>query len=298
MGPGAQRHVQSEQDPVQLPGRSAAGARAQRAGRLPLDLAAEAAPGHAAALGRQQRDGRGAQQERSVRHRHDTADDRSRRDRAPRAMAADGGAAEVSLCHRQHQGCRRGKAVRGVLRRLPWRQWPQLQRAGWHGSARMHRSEREGGRPVRPAGRQDHAHRIHRHRSAPARFLLLRPRGQSGDGLRGLPASLLPLSQDLRLRQHAARRHLAARALPAQRLGADAARPARTLFASARSSSIAATTSTTRPRSASSRTPGNRAAGSSSPTTPPSPAIRMRGTKESDTAPNSRPPRRTRWSSS
>ena len=48
-----------------------------------------------------------------------------------------------------------------------------------------------------------------------------------GDGLRRLPASLLPLSQDLRLREHAARRHLAACAVSAQRLGAHAARAAR-----------------------------------------------------------------------
>ena len=40
--------------------------------------------------------------------------------------------------------------------------------------------------------------------------------------------SLHALPQDARLRQPAARRHLAARPLPAQRLGADAARSART----------------------------------------------------------------------
>ena len=50
---------------------------------------------------------------------------------------------------------------------------------------------------------------------------------QPRDGLRRLSASLLPLSQDVRLREHAARRHLAACAVSAQRLGADAACAAR-----------------------------------------------------------------------
>ena len=57
--------------------------------------------------------------------------------------------------------------------------------------------------------------------------------------------ALLALPQDERLREPAARRRLAARALPAQRLGADAARPARAA-ASGRKRSSAATTSTTR----------------------------------------------------
>ena len=43
----------------------------------------------------------------------------------------------------------------------------------------------------------------------------------------GYPWRFAAFPQDVRLRQHAARRRVAARAVPAQRLGADAARPAR-----------------------------------------------------------------------
>ena len=57
------------------------------------------------------------------------------------------------------------------------------------------------------------------------------------------PLPLQPVSQDPRLRQSSARRHLAARALPAQRLGADTARAARRAGAAAGRRSIAATTS-------------------------------------------------------
>ena len=66
-----------------------------------------------------------------------------------------------------------------------------------------------------------------RHRPAAARFLYPRAGGQPGDAVCRLPVALHAFSQDARLRQHAARRLVAARALSAQRLGADAARPAR-----------------------------------------------------------------------
>ena len=73
LGPGPRRHVQLGQGDLQFPDGRAVAGREERAGGLPVDLAAGAAPGHAAALGRQQHDGRGAQQERGVRHRDDTA---------------------------------------------------------------------------------------------------------------------------------------------------------------------------------------------------------------------------------
>jgi mono/diheme cytochrome c family protein len=85
-----------------------------------------------------------------------------------------------------------------------------------------------GQRLQRRAGRQGDAAGRDRYRSAPARFLQLHTGGQPGDALRRLPLAVHPFSQDARLRQHAARRHLAARALPAQWLGAQPARPART----------------------------------------------------------------------
>ena len=51
-----------------------------------------------------------------------------------------------------------------------------------------------------------------------------------------LPVAVHPLPQDQRLLEHAARRHLAARAVPAQRIGADAARADVPRRAAARSS--------------------------------------------------------------
>ena len=67
-------------------------------------------------------------------------------------------------------------------------------------------------------------------------------RGQSVRALSGLAVPVHALPQDQRLRQPSARRHLAARAVPAQRLGADAARSARAARAAADACSIAATT--------------------------------------------------------
>jgi hypothetical protein len=81
---------------------------------------------HAAALGREQHDGRGTQQERGVRHRHDAADARRREYRAYRGVAADEGATEVSVSDRCGPGCARRRAVQGVLRRMPRRVRPRL----------------------------------------------------------------------------------------------------------------------------------------------------------------------------
>ena len=94
---------------------------------------------------------------------------------------------------------------------------------------------------------QGDAHRRHRHRSAPARLLHVRSRGEPVDPLRGLSVALPAFPQDLRLRQHAARRALAARALSAQRIGPERARPARAGVPAAQGSSTAGTTCTIRP---------------------------------------------------
>ena len=61
---------------------------------------------------------------------------------------------------------------------------------------------------------------------APARFLHGRVRANQYALFPGLAVPVHALPQDARLRQPAARRHLAARPVPAQRLGADAARSA------------------------------------------------------------------------
>ncbi len=102
----------------------------------------------------------------------------------------------------------RGRAgLRPRVRRLPRRLGP-----------RLHRRLR----------RQGHADRRDRHRPRPARQLHPRPRGQPERALRRLRRRALPdLPQDRRLRQRPARRPLAARALPAQRLGPDARGAAR-----------------------------------------------------------------------
>ena len=92
------------------------------------------------------------------------------------------------------------------------------------------------------------------HRSAPARFLHARAGGQPGDAVRRLSMALHAFPQDLRLRQHAARRPVAARALSAQRIGADAARPAGAGSDAPQRCSTAATICTTRCASASCRT--------------------------------------------
>ena len=297
VGPRPDRHVQPEQDPVQLSPGQAARARAERRRRLPVHLAAEAAPGHAAPLGRQQRDVRGAEQERRVRDRHDAADDRSRRDCTARAVAPDRGAAEVSLPDRFREGAARRHALRAVLRRLPWRERTQLHRAGGHAVARVRGHEGGRERSLRPAGRQDHPHRARRHRSASPRFVLLRPGGAHGHRLRWLSAPLLPLPQDLRLRQHAARRHMVACAVSAQRLGAHAARSTRA--GAEASEDVLPRQRRLRPEEGRLRL---RAARAGRANVRPlrdrkSRATAMPATRARPTAPSFRPRTRTRWSS-
>ena len=95
-----------------------------------------------------------------------------------------------------------------------------------------------------------------RHRPRPPRQLHPRPRGEPERALRRLRRRALPdLPQDRRLRQRPARRPLAARPLPAQRLGPDPRRAALAAGRAPRAPSCAATTSTTRRRWASSATP-------------------------------------------
>ncbi len=107
-----------------------------------------------------------------------------------RNVAADEGAAEVSVPDRRGQGGARWRALQGILRRLPRRL----------GTRFLGRIRRQGD------GAPDD-----RHRPPPARLVLLRSRGQPVDALRRLSVALCALPQDVRLRQHAPRRHLAAR---------------------------------------------------------------------------------------
>ena len=124
----------------------------------------------------------------------------------------DAGAAELSVSRSTRPRPARGAAIyKRVLRRLSRRD----------AAAATFSGEYVG--KVTPQSASDD-----RHRSPPARLLHVRPGGQPGDALRRLSAwRFTPFPQDLRLRQHAARRPVAARAVSAQRLGADAARSAR-----------------------------------------------------------------------
>ena len=113
---------------------------------------------------------------------------------------------------------------------------------------RLPRARRRPLRPHRADRRDRHRPRALRHLDAGERRRHQRQgararRRAQGDG------------QGRRLRQPAARRHLAARPLPAQRLGALADRAARCRPTSARRASGAAATSTTRSRSASAAPP-------------------------------------------
>ena len=78
-GPGADRHFQSGENAARISARETGDARAGRALRFSVHLAARAAQGArpACALGRQQQHDGGTQQERRFRHRHVSADDRS-----------------------------------------------------------------------------------------------------------------------------------------------------------------------------------------------------------------------------
>ena len=75
VGAGPRRHLQRRRRCCStFRWTSSAAEELDGAGGLSVDLEPAAAQGHAAALGRQQHDGRGAQQERGVRHRHHAAD--------------------------------------------------------------------------------------------------------------------------------------------------------------------------------------------------------------------------------
>ena len=181
-------------------------ARADRRRRLPGDLPAGPEDRHAAALGRQQHQGLRAQPLRRLRHRRHAAD--------PRPRLAE-----------THGGLARHRRAAALQRRLPRPVRRRPRRRGRAGlRPRLRRLPRRlGARLLRRVRRQGHADRRDRHRPRPPRQLHPRPRGQPEPALRRLRRRALPdLPQDRRLRQRAARRPLAARALPAQRLGADA----------------------------------------------------------------------------
>ena len=102
----------------------------RRPRRLPVDLAAAPAQAarrrraHATALGRQQHHGRGAQQERRLRHRHDAADDRPR---APSSASRTGCSTSRRRAFRTFSrsttalAATRRADLRRVLRQLPRR---------------------------------------------------------------------------------------------------------------------------------------------------------------------------------
>ena len=136
-----------------------------------------------------------------------------------------------------HGGLARHRRAAALHRRLPRPVRPRPRRRGRAGlRPRLRRLPRRlGPRLHRRVRRQGHADRRDRHRPRPARQLHPRPRGQPERALRRVRRRALPdLPQDRRLRQRAARRPLAARALPAQRLGPDAGGAARRRPPSAR----------------------------------------------------------------
>ena len=210
LGPRARRHVQSVQgDSVQLAAAQAAAVGADR--RVGLSVAVEpaAARGPAAALGRRQRLGRRAQPQRGARRRRHAGHRRSRLDQTRSRLDLDAAAAGISVPGRPRPGRARRGRLPAAVRELP------------RGRGFQEGHARRGPRRLRRADRRD------RHGSAPAGFV---HRGVCRQPVLALPGVALPvhaLPQDQRLREPSAGRHLAARPVPAQRLGADAARPAR-----------------------------------------------------------------------
>ena len=110
------------------------------------------------------------------------------------------------VSHRRGEGRSRRGGLRAVLRELPWQERPGLQR------------------PVR---RTRHTDRRRRHRPPPLRLVHVRPERGPEYPLRRHAVSIHAFPEDRWLRQRAAGRHLAARPVPAQRIGADAARASR-----------------------------------------------------------------------
>ena len=226
MGPRARGHFQRVESVIQLPDRELPGPRAPRRRRISLHLESGEEARHAAALGRQQRRRRGAQQERRLRHGHHAFD----------VDLAAIGRIETWLWTRKAPPypypIDRALAARGAALYKEYC-------AACHGASGEDFSGAEVGK-VTPIEND-------RDRSLPPRLVHVRPRGEPVATLvrrRALPVCALP--QDLRLREHAARRPLASRAVPAQRLGTDAARFARAHGEQAGTVSSAATTSSTR----------------------------------------------------
>ena len=180
-----------------------------RHGRSAVALEPADAGADVAALGRQQRFGRGAEQERGHRRRRDARLARPRVDEAHRELDSRPEAAAVSGgAHRQ--GARPG------------------------GPPRLGAGVRELPLGREPDGRPGDQHRERRHRSGAAELVHAGARARHEHHRRREAVALQPFPQDERLRQHAARRPVAARAVPAQRIGADAARAALSRRASGR----------------------------------------------------------------
>ena len=214
MGSGSGRYLQSVEGAVQLSVGQARAAREHRHGGFSVDLGAAQAqtarrwPADAIALGRQQHQVRGTQQECRLRHRHHAAYHRSCWQSADSRNGCS-------------TSCRRSTRIRSIAR------WPR----------RVRRSMPSTAPPATaPAGRTSRASEVG-HVVPIERIGTDRHRLDSftpelaqnlGSVYAGLPVAIPGLPQDLRLRQHAARRHLAARPLSAQRVGAEHARSAGT----------------------------------------------------------------------
>ena len=144
------------------------------------------------------------------------------------------------------------KRVRDWIWTLPPPEYPypidkMTGRAGRHDlPAALLRVPRQRQVQDRREGRRAHGagggHRAHRHGSSSPRFVHGRLCHESDRALSRVAIPVHALLEDQRLRQPAARRHLAAGSVSAQRIGADASRPARTARAAAGECSSAATT--------------------------------------------------------
>jgi hypothetical protein len=157
-----------------------------------------------------------------------------------------------------------------------------------------------GQRLQRRACRQGGADGRDRHRPPAPRLVHLHPGRQPGDALRRLSVALHALPEDARLRQHATRRALAAGAVPAQRIGPQPARPARTGGEAARRSSVRGNDvyDPVRVGFVSDRSQVDRPCQRCSASTRGCRATPTPATKGGPTAPNCPLPTRRRWSNS
>ena len=103
---------------------------------------------------------------------------------------------------------------------------PHQCRPGGHGTAALSAALRELPRRRPAEGGTDDRHRRDRHRSGAAQLLYAGTGEDDEHHRHGQAVEVFALPQDERLRRHAARRHLAAGAVSAQRFGADASRAA------------------------------------------------------------------------